>query len=158
MALFAEIDGNKRVLRVVVCDSQQWLEQRFGGTWVPTQPTDQTEQGAGIGLYDGDGVAPVRFVPAWQQPTGSEDAYPVGAWVWHAGLVWENLTAANVWEPGVTGWRDPLNEWPDWVQPLGAQDAYPLAAKVTHAGKRWTSAYASNVWEPGVFGWTEVIQ
>ena len=75
--------------------------------------------------------------------------------MWHAGQVWENLTASNVWEPGVSGWRDPLNEWPAWVQPAGAHDAYQVGAKVTHAGNRWISTAANNVWAPGVFGWTQ---
>ena len=153
MALFAELDNDKRVLRVVVCDSREWLEQRLGGTWVETQPTDAETQGAGPGLYDGEDVAPMRFVPPWVQPTHAENAYSQGAWVWHNGIVWESLTPANVWEPGVSGWRDPLNEWPEWVQPTGAHDAYPLGAKVTHNGQRWISTAASNVWEPGVFGW-----
>lgn len=156
MALFAELDNDKRVLRVVVCDSKAWLESRLGGTWVETTDADATKQYAGPGMYDGEDVAPRRFVPRWVQPTGAHDAYEVGVWVWHNGLVWENLTAANVQEPGVSGWRDPLNEWPAWVQPAGAHDAYPLGAKVTHKGQRWTSAYAANVWEPGVFGWTVV--
>lgn len=154
MALFAELDDDKRVLRVVVCDSREWLESRLGGTWVETTDADPQQQYAGPGLHDGEDVAPRRFVPAWRQPQGAHDAYDVGAWVWHNGQVWENLTPANVWEPGVSGWRDPLNEWPEWVQPTGAHDAYPLGAKVTHNGQRWTSTVDANVWEPGVFGWT----
>lgn len=153
MALYAELDSDKRVLRVVVCDSLEWLQERLGGTWVETGPTTHEQQGAGPGLYDGEDVAPMRFVPEWEQPTHAENAYEQGAWVWHGGRVWESLTPANVWEPGVSGWRDPLNEWPDWVQPTGAHDAYPLGAKVTHNGQRWISTAASNVWEPGVFGW-----
>ena len=43
--------------------------------------------------------------PAWVQPTGAQDAYPLGARVTHNGQDWENTgSAANVWEPGVFGW------------------------------------------------------
>ena len=91
---------------------------------------------------------------AWTAPTGAHNAFPKGATVTHAGKTWVNLTPANVWQPGVTGWREVVAEGPAaWVQPLGAHDAYPLGAKVTHKGKTWTSTAAANVWRPGVYGW-----
>ena len=43
-------------------------------------------------------------IPAWVQPTGGHDAYPLGARVTHAGKTWTSNYAANVWEPGVFGW------------------------------------------------------
>lgn len=47
----------------------------------------------------------VEGYPAWVQPTGAHDAYPLGARVTHNGQDWENTgSAANVWEPGVFGW------------------------------------------------------
>jgi hypothetical protein len=42
--------------------------------------------------------------PAWVQPTGAVDAYPLGFRVAHSGQNWESNTPANVWEPGVFGW------------------------------------------------------
>jgi hypothetical protein len=84
----------------------------------------------------------------WRQPTGAHDAYPLGAVVSHNGSTWESLVAANVWEPGVSGWRDAGPGIPDWVQPTGAHDAYPLGAVVRHIGKVWESLVAGNVWEP----------
>lgn len=91
---------------------------------------------------------------AWVQPTGAHKAYALGVTVKHAGKTWVNLTPANVWAPGITGWREVVAEGPAaWVQPLGAHDAYPLGAKVTHKGKTWTSTAAANVWRPGVYGW-----
>jgi len=48
--------------------------------------------------------------PAWIQPTGAQDAYPLTdvrgnpVRVIHNGAVWQNNTAANTWEPGVFGW------------------------------------------------------
>ena len=91
---------------------------------------------------------------AWTQPTGAHNAFPKGATVTHAGKTWESLTPANVWTPGLSGWREVVAEGPAaWVQPTGAHDAYPLGAQVTHNGRTWTSTVAANVWEPGVFGW-----
>ena len=92
---------------------------------------------------------------AWVQPTGAHDAYALGATATHGGKTWESLTPANVWAPGVSGWREVTTGGgiPAWVQPTGAHDAYPLGAQVTHNGKTWTSTVAANVWEPGVYGW-----
>ncbi len=43
--------------------------------------------------------------PAWVQPLGAQDAYPLNAQVSHNGQHWKNTgSAANVWEPGVYGW------------------------------------------------------
>lgn len=52
---------------------------------------------------------PTTGYPAWVQPTGATDAYPIGARVAHLGKNWQSNTAANVWEPGVFGW-DELTE------------------------------------------------
>jgi hypothetical protein len=44
-------------------------------------------------------------LPAWVQPLGAQDAYPLNAQVRHNGFNWKNTgSAANVWEPGVFGW------------------------------------------------------
>lgn len=94
---------------------------------------------------------------AWVQPTGAHDAYRAGIIVNHNGKTWENLTPANVWEPGVTGWREVAVDGPvAWIQPLGAYDSYPLGATVTHNEQTWESTVANNVWEPGVYGWVVV--
>jgi len=92
----------------------------------------------------------------WRQPTGAHDAYPVGAIVSHNGETWKSTTAANVWEPGVSGWAIEGDGIPPWIQPTGAHDAYPLGAIVTHNDLFWQSDVDANVWEPGVFGWTEI--
>ena len=51
-----------------------------------------------------DLTPPVSGPQPWVQPTGSHDAYAVGAIVTHKGQTWVSNTAANVWEPGVYGW------------------------------------------------------
>ena len=45
-------------------------------------------------------------IPAWVQPLGAHDAYALGARVSHAGKTWESTVAANVWAPGVYGWKE----------------------------------------------------
>lgn len=43
--------------------------------------------------------------PEWKQPAGAHDAYPLGAKVTHNGKRWTSTAGANVWEPGVYGWK-----------------------------------------------------
>lgn len=48
--------------------------------------------------------------PAWVQPTGAHDAYAQGAKVSHNGKKWTSDVANNVWEPGVYGWTEVIEE------------------------------------------------
>ena len=43
---------------------------------------------------------------AWVQPAGAHDAYKKGDKVLYNKKTWENIIDANVWAPGVTGWRE----------------------------------------------------
>ena len=112
------------------------------------EPILQTGYLTALGRADGE-----PYVP----PTGAHDAYPLGWNVTHDGKTWVSLTVANVWEPGVSGWREVVEEGgvPIWVQPIGAHDAYALGYVVTHNGSTWTSTVDANTWEPGVYGWTK---
>ncbi len=96
----------------------------------------------------------------WVQPTGVHNAYAKGAAATHGGRTWVSLIPANVFQPGVTGWRESWGTasvgYPAWVQPLGAHDAYKLQSKVSHNGFNWRSTVASNVWPPGVYGWVKI--
>lgn len=99
----------------------------------------------------------------WTQPLGAHDAYPLGAKVLHNGSVWESTIAANVWEPGVTGWKnisDPVTEpeYSEWVQPAGAHDAYNIGDKVIFEGHLWESLINANVWSPTGYpaGWRDL--
>lgn len=100
--------------------------------------------------------------PAWVQPIGSHDTYPLGFVVTHATKTWTSVVPNNVWEPGIGAqWEEvDSGETPvgpeAWVQPLGPQDAYQIDDTVTHNGQTWISTAADNVWEPGVYGWTVV--
>jgi hypothetical protein len=100
-------------------------------------------------------------VPAWVQPTGAQDAYPIDAVVLHNGKDWISLVDANVWEPGTANWREYQGnddlEALAWVQPTGAADAYPIDYRVQHPmGTHWISTVNGNVWEPGVSGWRQL--
>ena len=100
------------------------------------------------------------FPPTWIQPTGAHDAYAKGNKVFYKGKLWESLILANVWEPGVSGWReytDDTGSAPDWVQPTGAHDSYQTGAVVIYGGESWKSTIDANVWQPGVYGWSKVL-
>ena len=97
---------------------------------------------AAIGRADGD---------PWTQPAGAHDAYRTGATVAHGGKVWTSLTPNNVWEPGVSGWREVVTGGSApaaWVQPTGAHDAYAKGTRVTFGGKAYESLINANTWSP----------
>ena len=96
---------------------------------------------------------------AWVQPTDAHDAYPLGRTVTHGGKTWENITPANVWEPGVSGWREQVAQgYPPWVQPTGGHDAYKVGDRVTFEGSDYESLIAGNVWSPTAYpqGWRKL--
>lgn len=96
--------------------------------------------------------------PAWQQPTGAQDAYVFGQKVSHNGKNWISQRPANVWEPGKldAGWQKQIEAdpaWPLWRKPipgLNGKEAYGTGAQVTHLERRWVSLRDNNVVEPGV--------
>ena len=97
----------------------------------------------------------------WVQPTDATNAYPKDWTVTHGGKTWVSLTPANVWEPGVSGWREIVDESaaaPEWVQPTGATDAYNKGDRVSYNGKVYESVIDGNVWSPTDYpqGWERV--
>ena len=107
---------------------------------------------AAAGVTDGD---------VWRQPTSAVDAYPKDWTVQHDGKTWVSLIAANVWEPGVSSWREVVEEGsgaPEWVQPTGATDAYQTGDTVTFEGAEYTSLIDGNVWSPTAYpqGWEKI--
>ena len=48
--------------------------------------------------------------PEWVQPTGAHDAYAKDAKVTHNSKKWTSDVDANVWEPGVYGWTEYVEE------------------------------------------------
>ena len=160
MGLWAELDETAQVLRVIVADDDPaTLDDPSGtlvGVWeeTRTEPLEvrSQERYAGPGMFHAKN-RPEWFAPRWVQPSGAQDAYPVGAVVFDQDELWSNVTADNVWQPGVAGW---WREDDVWVQPTGAHDAYPKGHHVMHNAARWLSELADNVWEPGVSGWMEI--
>ena len=107
---------------------------------------------AAAGVTDGD---------VWRQPTSAVDAYPKDWTVQHGGKTWVSLVAANVWEPGVSAWREVVEEGsgaPEWVQPTGAHDAYQTGDTVTFEGAEYTSLIDGNTWSPTAYpqGWEKI--
>ena len=75
--------------------------------------------------------------------------------------MWESLTPANVWEPGVSGWREKVEEGAgpaEWAQPTGAHDSYKKGDRVRFEGKNYESLMDGNVWSPAAYpaGWKEL--
>lgn len=99
----------------------------------------------------------------WRQPSGAHDAYPRGFVVEHNGKRWTNLVMSNVYEPGVSGWREiaqPGEPAPEWVQPSGAHDAYGIGHRVTFEGEEYISLIANNAHSPAdnPAGWQQVVE
>jgi hypothetical protein len=108
-------------------------------------------------VYYAENVTADHFAPIWKQPTGPQDAYALGAVVDYNGVRWRSTIANNVWQPGVSGWKNADSDIPAWIQPTGAHDAYSKGAHVTYNSKMWESTLDANVWAPGVTGWKEVF-
>jgi hypothetical protein len=86
---------------------------------------------------------------AWVQPLGAHDAYRIGQRVTFGGFTWQNTIAANVWQPGVTGWTNltPPPPVSAWVFPA----AYKVNDEVTYQGNtyRCRQAHTSQAaWTP----------
>ena len=97
----------------------------------------------------------------WVQPTDATNAYPKDWTVTHDGKTWVSLTPANVWPPGVSGWREIVDESagaPEWVQPTGSHDAYQTGDTVTFEGAEYTSLIDGNTWSPTDYpqGWEKI--
>lgn len=52
------------------------------------------------------GGDPAVECPVWSQPISVLDAYSLGDKVSHNAAQWVSVVAANVWEPGVFGWKE----------------------------------------------------
>lgn len=120
--------------------------------------TEKQVQELSAAYLSASGVEPGQ---EWRQPTGAHDAYPEGWEVTFDGKTWVSTTPANVWQPGVSGWREEPQEGsgaPDWVQPTGAHDAYNLGDLVSFQGVVYQSTIDGNVWSPADYpqGWEQV--
>lgn len=112
--------------------------------------------------------------PAYVQPLGAHDCYPLGAGVSEGGRNYVSLHPANVWPPSTPHpglWRevpvktpDPDPEEPpaevepeveEFVQPTGAHDAYSIGDRVRFDGHTYRSLIDGNVYSPAEYpqGW-----
>lgn len=141
-------DATLDALRVAVLTEQ---ERRYLVRTLPEQVEQQAvDYQRAIGRKDGD---------EWAQPVGAHDAFRMGAVVTHKGKTWESTTPNNVWEPGVSGWREkvaPGAAPAPYRQPTGAHDAYKKGDLVTWTdGAVYESLRDGNVWSPATLpsGW-----
>lgn len=136
---------------------EQAIAEERDRRYIMANMPEQIEQM--IGAYqDANGLGQGE---EWKAPTGAHDAYRQGAIVEHNGKLWESLTPANVWEPGVSGWREKVEEGAgpaEWVQPTGAHDSYKKGDRVRFEGKNYESLMDGNVWSPAAYpaGWKEL--
>lgn len=96
----------------------------------------------------------------WRQPVTI--GYPRGWEVTHNGKRWTSTVANNVWEPGVSGWRELVEGGgaPPWTQPTGAHDAYQTGDRVTFEGAIYESKIDNNTWSPAAYpaGWLRITE
>jgi hypothetical protein len=91
-------------------DGHLWRSTCDGNVWEPGVSAWHPESNI-------EGV-----LPAWIQPTGAHDSYPMGFEVTHEDQNWyvtaTDANGHNVWEPGVFGWtvvgQEPVPE-EEWV-------------------------------------------
>jgi hypothetical protein len=81
-------DGKSRLYSVIQAHTSQ-------DDWLPDAAPSLYRR---IGFTDSG-------IPLWVQPLGASDAYAKGDRVSHGGGIWVSEVNANVWEPGVYGWK-----------------------------------------------------
>jgi hypothetical protein len=91
MVHFAEIDPTTNIVkRIIVCESKEWCEKTFGGTWIRTYYRTEGTNFAGIGWTyhpDRDNFSSPQPYPSWtldgechwQPPV----ARPEGSYIWN---------------------------------------------------------------------------
>jgi len=69
MVHFAEIDPTTNIVkRIIVCESKEWCEKTFGGTWIRTYYRTEGTNFAGIGWTyhpDRDNFSSPQPYPSW---------------------------------------------------------------------------------------------
>lgn len=91
----------------------------------------------------------------WVQPVGAHDAYLAGDVVEHVGKFWSSTVDYNVWEPGVSGWREQPGEdgdgnpiVPEYLPPTGQHDVYMAGDRVTFEGDVYEAVMDNVTWSP----------
>lgn len=91
----------------------------------------------------------------WEQPGGAHDAYLRGDIVEHENKFWASTIDYNVWEPGVSGWREQPGEdddgnpvIPEYLPPTGAHDTYATGDRVAFEGDIYEAVQDGVAWSP----------
>src|SRR5699024_3029343 len=91
----------------------------------------------------------------WVQPVGAHDAYLAGDVVSHGGKLWASTVNYNVWEPGVSGWREQAGEdedgnpiIPEYLPPTGGHDVYMTGDLVMFEGDVYEAVMDNVTWSP----------
>jgi hypothetical protein len=103
-------------------------------------------------------VTPEGVIAPWVQPISAETAYRIGVIVLHNGKEWQNEIDYNVWEPGVTGWKDltaPSNnlctDSPQWSS--SNWSLYVVGFYVKDNSKIWRAKNTTHTWiQPALTG------
>lgn len=107
-------------------------------------------------------ISPHEPGAVWVQPVGAHNAYLAGDEVEHNGRRWASLIDANVWEPGVSGWREVPTDGSvgEWVPPTGFHDAYRTEDVVSFEGGVYRSLIDGNAWSPRDYpaGWQKISE
>lgn len=148
--------GELRALYVEVAGELQRRDALAKAAAEMEKAADDVAKAAGVTRPAGEGEA-------WVQPSGVHDAYRKDATVTHGGKTWVATSDWNVWEPGVSGWREivPDGAGPAaWVQPTGAHDAYEKGDRVRFEGAIYESVIDANVWSPTAHsaGWRRITE
>jgi hypothetical protein len=100
MVHFAEIDPTTNIVkRIIVCDSKEWCEKTFGGTWVRTYYRTEGTNFAGIGWTyhpDRNNFSSPQPYPSWTLDDQCNWQPPVARPVGEGPYTWNEETRS--WE------------------------------------------------------------
>lgn len=124
------------------------LGRRNAAAHIETQIQHVYESARDEGLIDGPEPG-----GEWTQPTGAHDSYMTGDVVTWGGAEWVSTVTPNVWEPGVSGWRQTSGPGgkdspAPYQQPTGAHDAYNTGDLVTWNSAVYRAVQDAVVWSP----------
>ena len=137
-------------LSALVDSASQMLAKRQSQAAVDRQVADVLRTARDEGVTETPAVG-----AAWVQPEGAHDAYLSGDVVEHSDKMWASTIDYNVWEPGVSGWREQPVEnedgtptVPDYLPPTGAHDAYMTGDRVMFEGEAYEAVMDNVSWSP----------
>ena len=100
MVHFAEIDPTTNIVkRIIVCESKEWCEKTFGGTWIKTYYRTEGTNFAGIGWTyhpDRDNFSSPQPYPSWTLDDQCNWQPPVARPVGEGPYTWNEETQS--WE------------------------------------------------------------